>query len=277
MAIVNVTPDSFYAGSRTMSARDVARRVEEVVSQGASIVDVGGYSSRPGAAEVPPEEELRRVLLGVETVRNVAPDMIVSIDTFRASVAEEVMNRWGPCIVNDISAGHLDPGIVDIVAAYGVPYVAMHMRGTPADMQQRTSYRRDIVDEVCDWLCERVDFLASRGVSEVIVDPGFGFAKTVDQNYRLLAGMRRLKRTECPILAGVSRKSMIYKVLENVPEESFAGTSALHWECLSQGADILRVHDVQAAVDVVRLHEYYRAVGFQDGAECRTSRRKDEK
>lgn len=260
MAIVNVTPDSFFAGSRTPEESAVRERIRRAVREGASIIDVGGYSSRPGAADVPPQEELRRVSLAVQTVRNEFPEMPVSVDTFRAAVAQGVMERYGACIVNDISGGLLDPAMLETVARYGVPFIAMHMRGTPADMQRRCGYG-DIVQEVYDCLAGRVEAARKAGIRDIILDPGFGFAKTTEQNYELLAGMHRLGELQCPVLAGVSRKSMIYKPLEITAEESLNGTTALNWECLRQGADIVRVHDVAQAAQVVRLFNFYRVHG----------------
>ena len=261
MAIVNVTPDSFYAASRTSEADAVERRVREALDAGAAIVDVGGYSSRPGADEVSPEEEWRRVALGVGTVRRVAPDATVSVDTFRASVVERVVETFGPVIVNDISAGELDPAMVPTVARYDVPYVAMHMKGDPKTMQSLTEYRRDIVTEVVEYFERRVAELTAAGIARerLILDPGFGFAKSVEQNYELLAGLHRLCAAGLPVLAGLSRKSMIYKTLGATPAEALAGTVALGWECLRQGASILRVHDVREAADTVRLFAAFRA------------------
>ncbi len=260
MAIVNVTPDSFFAGSRTPEVRAVRERVRRAVAEGASIIDVGGYSSRSGAADVPPAEELRRVSLAVEVIRNEFPEMPVSVDTFRAAVAEGVLSRFGPCIVNDISAGEFDADIMEVAARHGVPYIAMHMRGTPADMQGRTAYG-DVAEEVAAYLAGRLEAARQAGIRDVVLDPGFGFAKTTEQNYELLAGMGRITALGCPVLAGVSRKSMIYRVLGITPEESLNGTTALGWECLRQGADILRVHDVAQAVQTVRLFDYYREHG----------------
>lgn len=260
MAIINVTPDSFFAGSRTPEVRAVRERVHKAVAEGASIIDVGGYSSRPGAADVPPAEELRRVSLAVEVIRNEHPEMAVSVDTFRASVAEGVISRFGPCIVNDISAGVLDADIMGVAARYGVPYIAMHMRGTPADMQGRTVYG-DITREVVEYLAGRLEAARRAGIRDVVLDPGFGFAKTTAQNYELLAGMGGIAELGCPVLAGVSRKSMIYKVLGVTPDDSLNGTTALNWECLRQGADILRVHDVAPAAEAVRLFNFYREHG----------------
>lgn len=259
MAIVNVTPDSFYAGSRTPDREALEARIRRVAAAGASIIDIGGYSSRPGADEVAPDEELRRVLLGVETARRLAPALPVSVDTFRASVAEEVLRCCGPVIVNDISAGELDGALPETAARYDVPYVAMHMKGDPQTMQSLTDYRRGIMDEVLDYFEGRIARLRALGMKRerLILDPGFGFAKTPEQNYELLAGLHRLCATGYPVLAGVSRKSMIYKMLGSTPDESLAGTVALGWECLRQGAAILRVHDVKEAVDTTTLFDAF--------------------
>lgn len=256
MTIVNVTPDSFFAGSRTPDWLDVERRVREAVEAGASVIDVGGYSSRPGADEVSPEEEWRRVDLGIGAVRSLSPDLPVSIDTFRSSVAARTIHKYGKVIINDISAGELDPLIVDVAAEHDVPYVAMHMKGDPRTMQSMTDYR-DIVAEVVDYFRERTAQLRERGVRRIVVDPGFGFAKTLEQNYELLRGLHRLAELGYPVLAGVSRKSMIYKLLGTTPAEALNGTTALHWECLRQGAVILRAHDTREAVEVVRMFDQF--------------------
>ena len=259
MAILNVTPDSFFAGSRMPDAPHVERRVREAVAEGASIIDVGGYSSRLGAGEVSPGEEWRRVELGVEAVRRLAPGMAVSVDTFRSEVAARAIERFGPLIINDISAGELDPAMPAVAAKYGVPYIAMHMKGDPKTMQSLTDYKRDITAEVVAYFEARVAALLAAGIARehLVLDPGFGFAKTTEQNYELLAGLHRLCALGYPVLAGLSRKSMIYRVLGVTPAQSLAGTVALGWECLRQGAAILRVHDVREAVDTVRIFNAY--------------------
>lgn len=259
MAIVNITPDSFYAGSRTPEAETVEARVRKAVAEGARMIDVGGYSSRPGADEVPADEEWRRVRLGVETVRRLAPAAVVSVDTFRAGVAAKAVETFGPLIINDISAGELDPAMWEVAARYGVPYIAMHMKGDPRTMQSQTDYRRDITTEVVDYFRSRVEAMLAAGIrhENIILDPGFGFAKTTEQNYELLAGLDRLCALGYPVLAGLSRKSMIYKVLDTTPADSLAGSVALGWECLRQGVKILRVHDVREAADTVRLFRVY--------------------
>lgn len=259
MAILNVTPDSFFAGSRMPDAPHVERRVREAVAEGASIIDVGGYSSRPGADEVSPGEEWRRVKLGVGAVRRLAPGMAVSVDTFRSEVAARAIERFGPLIINDISAGELDSAMPAVAAKYGVPYIAMHMKGDPKTMQSLTDYKRDITAEVVAYFEARVAALLAAGIARehLVLDPGFGFAKTTEQNYELLAGLHRLCALGYPVLAGLSRKSMIYRVLGATPAQSLAGTVALGWECLRQGAAILRVHDVREAVDTVRIFNAY--------------------
>ena len=246
MAILNVTPDSFFAGSRMPDATHVERRVKEAAAEGASIIDVGGYSSRPGADEVPADEEWRRVELGIGAVRRLAPGVLISVDTFRSEVAARAIEKFGPLIINDISAGELDPQMPATAARCGVPYVAMHMKGDPRTMQTLTDYKRDITAEVTAYFETKTADLLAAGIKRenIILDPGFGFAKTTEQNYELLAGLHRLCALGYPVLAGLSRKSMIYRVLDATPAESLAGTVALGWECLRQGAAILRVHDV---------------------------------
>ena len=257
MAIVNVTDDSFYEGSRTQSDDAIVERVREVVEQGATIVDVGGYSSRPGAKDISVEEEWQRVQRGLQAIRSVSNDVAVSVDTFRAEVAERAIKEFGDVIINDISAGELSPRMIDVVAEAGAPYVAMHMRGTPQTMQSQVSYPEGVVSAVYDYFTERCAYLRQRGVDRVIVDVGFGFAKSLEQNYELLAGLSRMNELGLPLLVGISRKSMIYKALDSTPEEALAGTAALHWEALRGGANILRVHDVREAVDVIKLFSIY--------------------
>lgn len=257
MAILNVTPDSFYPGSRRGTDLEIAACAAEAAAAGAGIIDIGGYSSRPGADDVTPDEEYERVARGLAIVREQCPEMAVSIDTFRADVARRAVENFGPCIVNDISAGDLDPQMVPTVAALGVPYIAMHMRANPATMQQYTDYD-DVTDAVLEFFAARIPELRSAGIDEIIIDPGFGFAKSTRQNYQLLSRMDELLQFGCPVLSGVSRKSMIYKVLGATPEQSLPGTVALNWESLNKGASIIRVHDVREAAEVVRLFTYYK-------------------
>ena len=258
MTIINVTDDSFFEHSRTDDAQSIAERVRKAHSEGAEIFDIGGYSSRPGARELTVEEEWSRVRLGLQIVRREAPETFVSIDTFRAEVVRRAVEEFGPLIVNDISAGELDSQMWDVVAKYHLPYVAMHMRGTPQTMQSQTNYPNGVVSEVCDYFAKRVELLKSRGVENIILDPGFGFAKTLEQNYELLAGLDRLCALGYPVLAGVSRKSMIYKLLDITPAEALNGTTALHWEALRQGAAILRVHDTREAAEIIRIFNEYK-------------------
>lgn len=257
MAIVNVTNDSFFDGGRFTGEDAIAARVSQVVEEGAAIVDIGGYSSRPNATDVSIEEEWLRVKSGLSVVRRLAEGVAVSIDTFRAEVARRAVEEFGEVIINDISAGEIDPDIIDVAAKYRLPYVAMHMRGTPQTMLSMTDYPRGVTEEVCDYFQERVAYLRERGVEQIVLDPGFGFAKTTEQNYELLAGLNRLCDLGYPVLAGLSRKSMIYKVLDVTPAEALNGTTALNWEALRQGATILRVHDVREAAETVKLFEAY--------------------
>lgn len=258
MAIINITDDSFFEGSRTFDGKSIASRVHEAIGQGATILDVGGYSSRPGAKELSVDEEWSRVQLGLEIIRRETTDVIVSVDTFRAEVARRAVEEFGELIINDISAGELDAEMIDVVAKYNLPYIAMHMRGTPQTMQSQTEYKRGVVNEVCDYFEGRAAELQARGVNKIILDPGFGFAKRLEQNYELLAGLDRVCAMGYPVLVGVSRKSMIYNLLGVSPAEALNGTTALHWEALRQGAAILRVHDVREAVEVVKIFNEYK-------------------
>lgn len=253
MAIVNVTPDSFYDGSRTFTEEEIERRVVQAIAEGTDMFDVGGYSSRPNADDVSVEEEYVRVCRAMKVIRRVCPEVAVSIDTFRAEVVRRVVVDWGDCIVNDISAGEADSEMIPTVARLGLPYTAMHMRGTPATMQSMTDYD-DVVEEVRSYFVRKLDDLHSAGITDVVIDPGFGFAKTLEQNYALMDGLHRLNDLGAPILVGISRKSMIYKLLGCTPAEALNGTTALHLEALRQGAKIVRVHDTREAVEVVKIY-----------------------
>ncbi len=254
MTIINVTPDSFFEGSRTEGGDEIRNRVREAVDAGATIIDIGGYSSRPGAADVDLEEEWRRVDFGVGIVREVAPEVVISVDTFRSEVVGRVAQKYGYFVVNDITAGEADADMFGVVARYGLPYIAMHMRGNPQSMQGLTEYV-DIVEEVVSYFRERIELMRSVGIEQIILDPGFGFAKDLDQNYELLANLSSLAALGYPLLVGISRKSMIYKALDTDPSGALCGTIALNWEALRQGASILRVHDTLEAVQCVRLFE----------------------
>lgn len=258
MAILNVTSDSFYEGSRVQDDEAIAERVRGFIRDGATIIDVGGYSSRPGADDVSVGEELSRVERALAVIKDVASNVVVSVDTFRSEVARLAIELMDGVIVNDISAGEADEAMAEVVAHYGVPYVAMHMRGTPQTMQGMADYEGSVVEEVYGYLARRTEWLMARGVKDIILDPGFGFAKSLEQNYSLLSGMNRLCDLQRPILVGLSRKSMIYNVLNTTPDSALNGTTALHWEALRQGATILRVHDVREAVEVIRIYEEYK-------------------
>ena len=256
MAIVNATPDSFYASSRTQSHKAVAERVEQALNEGATIIDIGGYSSRPDADDVATAEEWSRVDMALSAAREVSDEVAVSIDTFRAEVVRRAADKYGEIIVNDITGGLGDAEMLKTVAELQLPYIAMHMRGTPQTMQQQTHYN-DVVADVIAELQERLTAIEKAGIDckRVALDPGFGFAKTVEQNYELLAGLHCLAELEQPLLVGVSRKSMIYKPLGITPDEALAPTQAVHWEALRQGATLLRVHDVREAVQTIKLYE----------------------
>lgn len=259
MTIINITPDSFFEGSRTSERETIRERVLEAIEDGATILDVGGYSSRPGADEVSVEEECRRVELGIEVIREVSQTIAISVDTFRAEVVRRVAERFGYIIVNDIMAGEGDEAMFGTVAQYRLPYIAMHMRGTPQSMQSMVEYR-DVVGEVVEYFRDSVATMRGAGIKTIILDPGFGFAKSLDQNYELLAGLSDIVALGYPVLVGVSRKSMIYRVLDVEPSEALAGTIALGWESLRQGATILRVHDTREAVDTVSIFEKYKSL-----------------
>lgn len=252
MGILNVTPDSFYDGSRTpLTDRDaLRRRVDMMLTEGADMIDVGGYSTRPGAAEVPVQEEIDRVMAGIETVREFDPEIPVSVDTFRAAVAKATVAPDLADIVNDVSGGLLDDSMFETVAALKTPYILMHMRGTPATMQSLTDYPDGVVTGVTVELRRALDRLDELGVADVIIDPGFGFSKTAPQNYELFGHLGYLGRMlgNRPLLVGISRKSMIYKPLNLTPAQSLPGTIALNTMALERDAAILRVHDVGAAV-----------------------------
>lgn len=257
MGIVNATPDSFYAGSRTRSADAVKARVEAMVAAGADMLDVGAYSSRPGADDVTPQEETDRLGEAMSALRAVAPGIPVSIDTFRASVARAAITGMGADIINDIAAGDLDAGMFDTVAELQVPYIAMHMRGTPATMQSLTDYpEHGVAATVAAELSPKLRRLALLGVADVIVDPGFGFAKTVEQNYELMDDLGELGlMLERPLLVGISRKSMMTRLFGITAAEALPATSALNMAALLQGASIIRVHDVAEAVQVRAMAE----------------------
>ena len=256
MAILNITPDSFYSDSRHSDHAAVCRSVERAMNDGATIIDLGGYSSRPGADEVSVDEEWRRVEMGLQAVSDAEVGVVVSVDTFRAEIVRRAYEAYGPFIVNDISAGEADKDIIGVVAELGLPYVAMHMRGTPETMQSLTEYEEGVTKGVVEYFRERVEVLVAAGIApqNIILDPGFGFAKTLDHNYELMAHLQAFKVLQAPLLVGVSRKSMVYRLLDTTPEESLNGTTVLNTIALMNGASILRVHDVKEAVEAVKIY-----------------------
>lgn len=258
MGILNATPDSFYGGSRCSNEDLVKAHVEKMLSEGADMIDIGGYSSRPNADDVSPEEEFRRLDGALAILRKTAPEIPVSIDTFRADVARKCIENYGALIVNDISGGDLDDKMYDTVAELKVPYILMHMRGNPKTMQSLTDYEDGVVVDVISNLARKVNCLSRKGVCDVIVDPGFGFSKTMEQNYRMMAYLEEFHSLRLPLLVGISRKSMIFKALEITPEEALNGTTALNVVSLMAGAHILRVHDVKEAVEAVKIVDLIR-------------------
>lgn len=251
MGILNVTPDSFYDGGKYKDELEILNQVETMLNDGATIIDVGGYSSRPGAKEIKINEEIGRVVPVVELILNKFPETLISIDTFRSKVAQKSIVA-GASIVNDISAGYLDSDMLSTVGKLGVPYIMMHMRGNPKTMQNQTPYE-DLVKEVNSYFAERISIAHEHKIIDIIIDPGFGFAKTLEQNFELLNKFELLQIVGKPILAGVSRKSMIYKTLDTSSEKALNGTTALNMLALQKGAKILRVHDVKEAMECVTL------------------------
>ena len=252
MGILNVTPDSFYAGSRTQTEAEIVRRVKQIVSEGAAIIDIGAYSSRPNADNVSAREEMERLRMGLKILFEIQPDAVVSVDTFRADVARMCVEEYGVAIINDIAAGEMDANMFHTVAALNVPYIMMHMQGTPQSMQQHPHYD-NLLKEVFLYFARKVQQLRDLGVKDIILDPGFGFGKTMEHNYELLSHLEDFRIFELPLLVGVSRKSMIYRLLDITPQEALNGTTVLDTICLLKGADILRVHDVKEAVETVRI------------------------
>ena len=252
MGIINVTPDSFYSGSRVVDEQTLINRVQTMIADGADVIDVGACSTRPGSASVDASGEMERLEWALTAIRRVAPDVILSIDTFRAEVAQRCAEEWGADMINDISGGMIDDRMFDTVARLHVPYVLMHMRGTPETMSSLTDYD-DVTAEVLEWMARRIDELRQLGVADVIADPGFGFAKTLEQNYELLARLNAFSALDAPLLVGVSRKRMIYTPLGCDADEALNGTTVINTIALLQGAHILRVHDVRAAVEAVKL------------------------
>ena len=251
MGIINTSPDSFYEASRKIQQEDIAAQAGQMLAEGADILDIGGYSSRPGAKNISVQEELDRVIPAITSIKNKYPEATISIDTFRAKVAQEAVNA-GAAIINDISGGQLDEAMFATVAKLKVPYIIMHMRGTPQNMQQHTYYK-NIVEDIVDFFAVRLNQLRMLGVKDIVVDPGFGFAKTPEQNFKLLKNLAAFRVLQAPVLVGLSRKSTIYKTLNITAAEALNGTTVLNTLALMQGTAILRVHDVKAAKEAITL------------------------
>lgn len=256
MGILNLTPDSFYDGGKYKNLGEVVNQVRTMLEEGATFIDVGAYSSRPDATDISENEEEQRLIPVIEEIIKQFPDALISVDTFRSQIAKKAIQA-GACIVNDISAGKLDDHMMKVVAELQVPYIMMHMRGTPQTMKSLTEYD-DLVKDVSYYFSDQISIARDYKINDLIIDPGFGFAKTVDQNFQLLNDLDYLKNLEVPLLAGLSRKSMIYKTLKSTPDKSLNGTTALHMIALQNGASILRVHDVQPALECVKLYNALR-------------------
>ncbi len=260
MGIVNVTPDSFYSGSRVTDEKALVERIQSMIADGADVIDLGACSTRPGSEQVDAQGEMARLQWALGIIRRVAPDVMISVDTYRAEVARRCVEEWGADIINDISGGTIDKDMFATVASLRVPYVLMHMRGTPETMSSLTDYE-NVTADVLEWMARRIDELRQLGVSDVIADPGFGFAKTLEQNYEMLARLEAFHALNAPLLVGVSRKRMIYTPLDCTADEALNGTTVINTIALLQGAHILRVHDVKAAVEAVKITSLVRENG----------------
>jgi dihydropteroate synthase len=260
MGILNITPDSFFDGGKYQDPKVIESRVDVMLNEGVDIIDIGAYSSRPGAKDVSEADELKRLFTALKIIRNSYPEIVISVDTFRSNVAKKVVNEFKVDIINDISAGDLDPQMFSTIAELNVPYIMMHIKGVPQNMQLNPQYQTDVVIEVIDVLASKMKVLKSMGVHDVIVDPGFGFGKTIDHNYNLLSRLQEFEVLGVPVLVGVSRKSMIYKILDVSPQEALNGTIALNMVALEKGASFLRVHDVKAAKETITLYNKLKRV-----------------
>jgi dihydropteroate synthase len=254
MGILNVTSDSFYSASRCTTEDEILARIHQIAAEGAAIVDIGAYSTRPNADDVPQSVEIERISMAMDIVKRVYPEIIVSIDTFRSAVVREIVHNYGKIIVNDISGGNLDAKMFETIAELDVPYILTHSRGAPKTMQHLTNYD-DLLNDIVYWFSQKIKHLQMLGVCDIIVDPGFGFAKTPAQSIKLLSHLTELGIFSMPIIAGVSRKSMIYKTLDSSPADALTGTIVFNYIALQNGASILRVHDVKEANEVIKLYE----------------------
>jgi dihydropteroate synthase len=263
MGILNVTPDSFYDGGYYFNKDTAIRQVQQMIEEGADIIDVGGYSSRPGAENIAPGDEWERLHPVLEMIRERYPDVIISVDTFRSDIARKAVHHYRVDMINDISGGELDKEMFSTIAELNVPYVMMHMKGTPQNMKDKAQYD-DLIREVSAYFAKKVDELRNLGVNDIIIDPGFGFSKNIDQNFAMLKNLKDLDIFGLPILVGLSRKSMIYKTLKIQPQEALTGTIALNTLALLHGANILRVHDVKAARETIQIMEKFKHAKWLD-------------
>jgi dihydropteroate synthase len=254
MGILNITPDSFYDGGIFDSNKKILKQVQKMLEDGADIIDVGGCSSRPGSKKVTKDDEIKRVIPTIELIKSKFNEAIVSVDTFRSEVAKKAVNS-GASIVNDISAGELDPNMFNCIAELGIPYIMMHMQGSPQTMQNKPIYN-SLVNDIITNLSKKIFRARELGIIDIVIDPGFGFGKTLEHNYQILNDLSFFKELDCPILVGISRKSMIYKLLNNDPKNALNGTSCLNTVALSKGANILRVHDVKEAKEIIKLTNF---------------------
>lgn len=252
MGILNITPDSFYSGNRFQTEEAISAKAGQILSEGGSIIDIGAYSSRPDAEHISEEEEMKRLAFALNIILKQYPEAVISVDTFRAGIAERCVKEFGAAMINDVSGGEMDPKMFETVADLHVPYILMHMKGTPQTMQKNTHYT-DFIQEIFLYFSEKINQLQLLGVNDIVIDPGFGFSKNTEQNYELMKYLRDFRIFDHPLLVGISRKSMIYKFLGGTPEESLNGTTVLNTISLMAGAHILRVHDVKQAVEAVKI------------------------
>lgn len=255
MGIININNDSFYSGSRHLEEHDILVTAEKMLTDGATILDVGGQSTRPGSPVISMEDELNRVVPAIESIKSLFPDAFISVDTYYSVVAKAAVEA-GAGIINDTSAGSMDENLFDVMGALNVPYVLMHMKGTQTTMQQNPEYK-DVTREVLDFLIQKKSLLRSKGIKDIIIDPGYGFGKTIQHNFTLLKNQKVFEMLDCPILAGVSRKSTIYKTLGTDADQALNGTTVLNTIALLNGANILRVHDVKEAVEAIKLTRFF--------------------
>jgi dihydropteroate synthase len=253
MGILNLTPDSFYDGGLYLKTDAIDARVKEIIDEGAAIIDIGAVSTRPGASEVTEKTELERLLPVIERIRMQYPDIIISADTYRANIARLLIEKYSVDIINDITGGEGDKEMYDLIAEKNVPYILMHMKGNPENMQKNPVYN-DVVNEILSYLAEKTGILREKGVNDIIIDPGFGFGKNLEHNYRIMASLEVFRTNGFPVLIGISRKSMVYRLSGSDPSTALMGTSALHMYALMKGANILRVHDVKTAVDIIAIY-----------------------